>query len=428
MIRITDKVKCCGCEACVQACPKQCICFNQDSEGFRYPKVDETICIQCGLCEKVCPVLNTDESRKPLSSYAAINDNEEERLKSSSGGIFILLAKHIISEGGVVFGAKFDEQWNVVHAYSENEAGLLAFMGSKYVQSRIGKTYSQARGFLKKGRQVLYSGTPCQIAGLRKFLRKDYENLLTIDVICHGVPSPMVWQEYIREIKENAREGENTVSLSPNLPISEGDTLLGHNDVRIEGIAFRDKRLGWKKFSFALTLAEATADGKKNSVSLSHIHDKDPYFLGFNNYNLYLRPSCYQCPVRDLRSGSDVTLADFWGIETLLPELDDDKGVSVIMANTEKGKKIISQLGLQLHNVKYTDIESRNSSVHISSPLLRRSIYDILKYRKFFPNKREYYFFDKAHSVSEKVAILGNPSLYARIRQLIGRIYRKLFK
>lgn len=412
----------------MQACPKRCISFKQDSEGFQYPKVDETLCIQCGLCENICPVLNDGTVRVPLSSYAAINDNEEERLKSSSGGIFILLAKKIISEGGVVFGAKFNEQWNVVHAYSEKEAGLSAFMGSKYVQSRIGTTYTQAREFLNAGRKVLFSGSPCQIAGLRNFLRKDYDNLLTVDVICHGVPSPMVWQEYLSEIKENARKCENTVSLSPNRSISESDTLLGSKEVEIEGITFRDKRLGWKKFSFALTLAEATADGKKNSVSLSHIHNKDPYFLGFNNYNLYLRPSCYQCPVRDLRSGSDLTLADFWGIETLIPELDDDKGVSVIMVNTEKGQQLIKQLGLRIYNVKYRDIETRNTSVHLSSALPRRTISDVLNYRKLLPNKREYYYYDNVHSVSEKVSILGHPSMFARIRHFMGRIYRKFFK
>lgn len=367
MIEIKDKSKCCGCEACVQACPKHCIRFKQDGEGFYYPFADEAICIECGLCEKVCPVLNIDDAREPLSSYAAINDNEEERLKSSSGGIFILLAKRTIAEGGVVFGAKFDDQWNVVHSFSEDEAGLAAFMGSKYVQSRIGDTYSQAKAYLNGGKCVLYSGTPCQIAGLREFLRKEYDNLITVDVICHGVPSPMVWQDYLREIKENALKGENTVSLLPKHSISKRDTLSECKDVEIESIAFRDKRLGWKKFSFALTLAKATAAGKKNSVSLSHIHKEDPYFLGFNNYNLYLRPSCYHCPVRDLRSGSDITLADFWGIDTLMPELDDDKGISVIMVNTEKGFSMATSLGVHLHDVRYDDIVSRNSSVHLSS-------------------------------------------------------------
>lgn len=424
MIRIQDKAKCCGCEACVQACPKHCISFEQDSEGFRYPLADETLCINCGICENVCPVLNTDEVRVPLSSYASINENEEERLKSSSGGVFILLAKRLISEGGVVFGAKFDEQWNVVHAYSENEEGLSVFMGSKYVQSRIGNTYTLVKEFLNAGRQVLFSGTPCQISGLRKFLRKNYDNLLTVDVICHGVPSPMVWQDYLKEVKEEVCKGENSVSLSSAHFISEKDTLSSRENLEIKSISFRDKRLSWKKFSFVLSLA----DGKNNSVLYSHIHNEDPFFLGFNNYNLYLRQSCYKCPVRDLRSGSDITLADFWGIESLIPELDDDKGVSVIMVNTEKGQRLIKSLGLRLYKVKYCDIETRNTSVHINSVIPRISISDFLRYRKCHPNKRACYFFDKKHTVREKVAILGHPSLYTKIRHLIGRIYRKLLK
>ena len=231
----------------------------------------------------------------------------------------------------------------------------------------------------------------------------------------------------VREIKENAHKGENSVSLLPNHSISERDTLSRRDSMIIESIAFRDKRLGWKKFSFALTLAKATADGKKNSVSLSYMHENDPYFLGFNDYNLYLRPSCMKCPIRDLRSGSDITLADFWGIETLLPELDDDKGISVVMVNTEKGLKLLNTLDLHLHDVQYSDIVLRNSSVQISSIVPSTSLFDVLKYKKYLPNKRAYYFNDKQHSVSEKVRILGRPSLYSIIRQFIGRTYRKLF-
>ena len=170
MIEILDKHNCCGCEACVQICPKQCISFNEDAEGFRYPMVDKRICIDCGLCEKVCPILNKTEERKPLKVYAAKNRDEEELLASSSGGLFILFAKEILCQGGVVFGAKFDENWNVVHAYAETEKDLKAFMGSKYVQSRIGNTYREAKDFLEAGRQVLFSGTSCQAAGLKRFL------------------------------------------------------------------------------------------------------------------------------------------------------------------------------------------------------------------------------------------------------------------
>lgn len=336
MIIITDKHNCCGCESCVQACPKHCISFDEDTEGFRYPYVDKDKCIDCGLCEKVCPVQNRGKELHPLFVFAAKNDNEKERKQSSSGGIFILLSKEIIRQGGVVFGAKFDENWEVKHDYAETIEEVKSFMGSKYVQSRVGNTYLQARQFLETGRKVLYSGTPCQIAGLKCFLRKDYGNLLTVDIICHGVPSPKVWRRYLDEIKHNARQGENTVSSPLNHFVSEGNALETSNDVCIKSISFRDKRLGWKKFSFALTLAKASADGKKNSVSLSHIYNENPFiriFLG----NISLRPSCFQCPVKAGRCNSDITLADFWGIQSVKPEIDDDKGTSLILINTQKG-------------------------------------------------------------------------------------------
>ena len=216
MIEIKEKSSCCGCEACVQCCPKQCLTMHEDCEGFLYPQVDESSCIDCGLCEKVCPVIHQNASQEPLSSYIAINPNEEIRLKSSSGGIFTLLAEKIIAEGGVVFGARFDENWDVVHAWTDTIEGLAPLCGSKYVQSRIGNTYNEAKDFLKQGRKVLFSGTPCQIAGLKKFLRKEYANLLTVDFICHGVPSPGVWRRYLSELRESLRaerdDGKNTVS------------------------------------------------------------------------------------------------------------------------------------------------------------------------------------------------------------------------
>lgn len=245
MINIEDKKECCGCSACVQRCPKQCIVMKEDEEGFLYPVVDKEVCIDCGLCEQVCPVLRQREEREPLEVYAAFNKNEEVRMQSSSGGIFTALAEPIIKEGGVVFGARFNEDWEVVHDYVETVEGLSAFRGSKYVQSRIGCTFSQAEQFLKQGRKVLFSGTPCQIAGLKLFLRKEYENLLSVDFICHGVPSPGVWRQYLNEFIVY-QGNKKKISFFPSKPI-----IL--NSIRdISRIEFRNKRLGWKKYSFAL--------------------------------------------------------------------------------------------------------------------------------------------------------------------------------
>ena len=199
MIQLMHKEDCCGCSACVQICPRHCIEMKENLEGFLYPLVDSHSCIECHLCEKVCPVLNQNDSIRPLKVCATKNPDEQIRMKSSSGGVFSILAESVIAAGGVVFGAGFNEHWAVVHSYTETKEGLSAFRMSKYLQSVVGNTYKEVQAFLKQGRLVLYSGTPCQIAGLKLFLRKDYDNLLTVDFICHGVPSPGVFRWYLTE-------------------------------------------------------------------------------------------------------------------------------------------------------------------------------------------------------------------------------------
>ena len=346
MIKIDNKQSCSGCSACVQACPKQCISFEEDEQGFRYPSVNNELCVNCGLCEKVCPCINENEQTIPLDIYAAKNPDEEIRKDSSSGGIFTMLAESIIDEGGVVFGARFNEKWNVVHDYTETKEGLAAFRGSKYVQSVIGDTYKQVRDFLKADRKVLFSGTPCQIAGLRLFLRKDYDNLYTVDFICHGVPSPGVFRWYLQEEINNyaARQSSEKIQFcsSPIHSIPKGDVLLPEG-VSIEDIRFRDKREGWKKYSFVLLLAEASAEGKKNTVLFSSNVCENTFLKGFCS-DLYLRPSCHKCPSRDFKSGSDIIIADFWGQEYMFPEFDNDTGVSSVIVKTEKGRQLLSIL------------------------------------------------------------------------------------
>ena len=243
MIEIKDKSQCCGCNACVQRCPKQCIA-SEDEEGFLYPEVDEAICIDCGLCENVCPVINQADARIPLQVYAAKNTDEKIRMHSSSGGVFSILAEQTIKQGGVVFGARFDENWEVKHDYTETIDGVSVFRGSKYVQSKTGDTFKQAEQFLKQNRKVLFSGTPCQIVALKRYLKKEYENLLLVDFICHGVPSPGVWRKYLKQVIALTCD-KNTVSSHLKLLLSERNAL-------VEGISFRDKRLGWQKYSFAL--------------------------------------------------------------------------------------------------------------------------------------------------------------------------------
>lgn len=324
MIEITHKEQCCGCSACVHICPKHSISFHEDQEGFLYPKVDLETCVDCGLCEKVCPVINQDSEREPLEVYAAKNDDESIRLKSSSGGIFTLLAEKIIEDGGVVFGARFNEKWEVIHDYADTSEGLEPFRGSKYVQSNIGESYKQAETFLKSGRKVMFTGTPCQVAGLKKYLRKDYENLLTVDLVCHGVPSPLVWRKYLQE--ESARlgdAGENSVFDSPN----DAPVLTGVN--------FRDKSVSWKKYSVVLSFSKESVVGVQNTVLSSEFTEND-YMRAFLS-NLSLRPSCFCCPAKAGKSGADITIGDFWGIGRCRPDLDDDKGISLCFINS-RGK------------------------------------------------------------------------------------------
>lgn len=374
MIRIVDKSDCCGCSACVQKCPKGCISMREDIEGFLYPYVDESNCVGCGLCEKVCPLLNRPKKIDFLKVLAAKNRNEEERMESSSGGIFIALAKEILSDGGIVFGAVFDENWEVKHAYADNLADVKLMMGSKYLQSRIGNCYQLAEKFLKEGRKVLFSGTPCQITGLHKYLRKEYPNLISVDFLCHGVPSPGVWRRYLYDTFQTparrAAAGKNSV-LSPSL----------NSMPEITGIEFRDKELsGWKKFSFVVRGVSADK-ADKNTVLLSCRHFENPFMRGFLA-NIYLRPSCYDCKCKNGVSHSELTIADFWGINHLMPDFDDDKGVGMILVNTVKGQDMVDNLNLDIRQVTLKDAQKYNGGFreHIEIPYKRKFFFD--KYGK----------------------------------------------
>ena len=314
MIHITDKKNCCGCSACVQRCPKQCISLTEDEEGFLYPYVNEESCVECGLCEKICPILNPQEETFPLQVIAAKNTNTEERLGSSSGGLFLPLAKSIINEGGIVFGADYDSNWEVHHVGVENISGLYALMMSKYLQSRIENTYKEAEKFLKCGRKVMFVGTPCQIAGLHGFLRhKVYPNLLTIDVVCHGAPSPGVWRQYLAET--------------------------------------------YSEEEFIKSRLKAAAG--KNSVLSSDIHYDNVYMKGFLS-NLYLRPSCHDCKCKDGKHHSDISLGDFWGIDKFNPSFDDDKGVSLVLINTPKGKEFLQKVKMEKWESSYALVSRAN--------------------------------------------------------------------
>ncbi len=324
--------------------------MSADNEGFLYPVVDTTTCIDCGLCEKVCPVINQSASSLPLATYAAKNTDEEMRAKSSSGGIFTLLAEQIISEGGVVFGAKFDTDWSVVHAYTETVEGLAAFRGSKYAQSTIGENYKTAERFLIEGRKVLFSGTPCQIAGLKKFLRKEYAQLLTIEVVCHGVPSPMVWKDYLEYKRACTTSSEEA---TPNtLPT-------------ITDISFRDKSNSWRKFGVRFCFASTENSGISREITPFY---DDPFMRGFLR-NLYLRPSCYHCAARSGKSGADLSIADYWGVHKIHPKFYDDRGIGLILVNTNKGAESYNDISNRLNS-----LQSKLDKALAYNPCIIRSV------------------------------------------------------
>lgn len=377
MIKITDKHNCCGCEACVQACPKNCISFEEDNEGFCYPRVDESICIECGLCEKVCPILTPFDSRLPQTQFAAINNDEQVRMESSSGGIFTLLAEQIINEGGVVFGARFDEDWQVTIDHTETTDGLAAFRGSKYVQACVGDTYAKCAKFLKAGRKVLYSGTPCQIAGLKHYLRKEYENLLTVDFVCHGVPSPKVWGKYLQEVV---------------------------GTVNVQGVSMRDKlQEGWKRFNFVLDYQN---EGKM--ISLSSWHQKNDYMNAFLR-DMILRPSCYACKAKECRSHSDITIADFWGIQSVCPTMDDDKGTGLLLIHTAKGKE-----NVPFDKMKYEEVTFEEG--YRNNPAIYRSA-------KPWPRRAEFFQqLDNEDAVVDLIRKSLRPTMQMRLKSFIRKI------
>ncbi|MBQ4392661.1 MAG: Coenzyme F420 hydrogenase/dehydrogenase, beta subunit C-terminal domain [Prevotella sp.] len=348
MIQITEKHNCCGCGACSQVCPQRCIEMVADNEGFLYPEVNSEDCIHCGLCEKVCIYRQHHPERLPIQTLAAYCLDEGLRLNSSSGGIFTILAEHTIRNDGIVFGVCFDSQWNAVFDYVENYHDLGKFRGSKYVQAKIGNAYKECESFLKKGRPVLFTGTPCQIGGLKLYLRQDYPNLLTCDIICHGVPSPKVWQSYLSDVRRReTSKAADRRSLEKVSFCSSQNTLP-----LIKDINFRDKSDGWKKFRFVLTFTEVSPEDKRSSVSSSPRTLSEPFY---NNIymkaflqNLDLRPSCHHCAAKRGRSLSDLTIADFWGIQDVCPQMDDDKGTGLLMINTLRGKQSLNYSKLQV--------------------------------------------------------------------------------
>lgn len=345
MIIIKNKKCCSGCSGCANICPQKCIAMVEDEEGFGYPQVDRSRCVNCGLCEKVCPILNKKRAKfiEP-TAYAAYNNDEQIRMSSSSGGIFTVLAEYVIGKNGVVFGAGFDENFKVRHIMIDNIESLEKLRSSKYSQSDIGNTFCEAKKILNNGRVVLFTGTPCQIGGLINFLGKDYENLITQDIICHGVPSPAILKKYIsfRQNKENSK---------------------------VVRINFREKIKGWEKYSFVFSF-----ENGKNYVCTPA--KKDPIMKMFL-HNKCLRPSCYECMFKTKYRLSDITLADFWGIRFVAPSMNDNRGTSLVLVHSPKGKKLFEEIQNKI-TFKQVNVEKAikwNKSMTTSAKPYKRDLF-----------------------------------------------------
>ena len=349
MARLCDPILCSGCTACASVCPYDCISMKSDAEGFRRPVVDTARCVECGLCSKACPVLNTPSTTHLPLAYAVKNKDEAVRSVSTSGGVFTLLAEHILAQGGVVFGAAYDADFRVEHRMVESPQMLSALRGAKYAQSDLGDSFRQVKQQLALGKKVLFSGTPCQVSGLRAFLGKDEPNLLLVDLVCHGVPSPAVWAQYLSWRSEQIADGHRPVSVN-----------------------VRSKDSGWANYSVDIRWPYG-----RNYLAVNR---EDPFIRAFVG-DLCLRPSCHRCSAKGLNRCSDFTLGDYWGVGEQMPAMHDNRGTSIVLVHSDKAKTLWDKLSAAMtvrqadarrcmdHNpsalqsAKY-DAENRSSFMH----------------------------------------------------------------
>lgn len=362
-IVLCDRLHCTGCAACSSICPKKAITMQVDAEGFLMPHINRDLCVECGLCQKTCPVLSykVDENANPLAVYAGYINKMKLRRHSSSGGTFVAFAEHYYSLGnGVVVAAAFDEHLNLKHIVSTNYKDLHKFQGSKYLQSNTCDIYPEVLNNLVNGKEVLFIGTPCQVAGLKSFLRKDYANLMTVDLVCHGVPSPQLFKFYLKQVGINFER------------------------------EFKDFYFRNQKLSVYFQHSVVTKSGSVIHISPS----KHSYICAYLKGWLH-RESCYNCPFASIPRQADCSIADFWGVlSNKVPFAGDaSNGVSMIMINTEKGKRIFNEIknSFYIENKTLDDakIDNHNLYTHDVRPTVRDFIYKELKEMKpeFFMKK-----------------------------------------
>lgn len=349
MEKIVSNELCTGCTACMNICPKQAIKMMENSDGFKYPVIDKEKCINCELCIKTCPVLNTQDNNSLNECYVGYNKDNEIRFNSSSGGIFSLIANYVLEQKGIIIGAAFNNENKLEHIAVEKNKDLRKLMGSKYLQSDLNDIYKYVRDNIKN-RKILFVGTPCQVAGMKAFLKNDYDNLICVDLFCHGVPSPKLFFKYVQELEKEYNS-----------------SMINYN--------FRDKCTGWKNYS---NVAEF------NNNRMTQSQGNNSYMKLFLS-NVSLRESCFNCNFKIGNKYSDITIGDFWGIEKYYPKMDDDFGTSAIIINTVKGKKVFDSL----KNMMIYE-ECKISEIIDYNPCLKESVIRPRKRNKFFKDLDKY--------------------------------------
>ncbi len=388
-IELINNNDCAGCYSCFNSCPQNAISFRLNNEGFLVPSINNEKCIECGMCQKYCPIIEnqlTENLDIPIS-FAAWSKNAQTRIKSSSGGVFTEIAKVVINEGGVVFGVAFDNFFKAKHISIENEEDISLIRGSKYVQSHVDDAYEKAVSIALKGRPVLFSGTPCQIAALNLFIRSNPGiEIYTCEVICHGVPSESVFRSYL-----------NYLSKLKNSEVKE--------------FSFRDKTLGWKKFGTKIIF--------NNSDEYFLMHRKDPFMIGFLR-NIYLRPICYDCPFAKIPRFSDITLGDFWGVPK---ELDDHRGVSAVIINTPQGEKLFDKVSnVDKVKVSLGKIASHNIRLvngHLERVPYRKDFYKLLETNGFQAVMEKYL---KPYSLLKKCLLAIDFIIYNKRKRQLKKV------
>ncbi|MDD2391373.1 MAG: Coenzyme F420 hydrogenase/dehydrogenase, beta subunit C-terminal domain [Bacilli bacterium] len=395
MISVFDrKEECCGCTACMNICPTKAIKMVEDEEGFLYPKIDQALCINCGKCRKVCPFQNEINISNKLSKptvYAVKHNKESVRMKSSSGGVFTAISDYVLNNGGVVYGAAFDENFNVIHKKAETSEECNKFRGSKYVQSDLSNVYKQIKDLLKSDRQVLFSGTPCQTAGLKSFLtnsRTNTDNLIINDIVCHGTPSPKIWLDYIDFIEKGNK---------------------------LKSYSFRFKERGWHGYNI---MAEYKNGKRKINTKELKI------FTNLFSSDLLLRPSCHNCKFANIDRKSDITIGDFWGIEKTMPGIDDNKGISLALVNTVKGEQVFEKIkeNIDFWENKIEDSLQPNLISPTKKPLKREVFWEYYYKNGFLFIAKKYGGYNfKSYMKSKIRYVLQKTGTFNLIKSILGK-------